>query len=517
VSGHQEFHLDGSAQEGHPAPSLSGTPAIALVLLVAAFAWCYGAVITAMAGQWWSNTIYNYGFLIPGIAAYMVWTERAVVVRAIGAPSYRAGVPMVLLGLALLIAGQAGSLLVVEEFSILPTIAGLVLLAGGGTLLRAVAFPLAYLLFMIPFWEVVTSRLHYPLQISSAVIAEWILRATHIPVHRTEMLLALPTVTLKVAEACSGVNFLVAIAAIALPYVYLSVASHTRRLIVVLFALFVAMASNGLRVALIGISQQFSWWDDLHGPGHLLHGMVVAVAGYAALFVGAHFLGGSPSIDAPPPAPGRRGARPTTNLARALVCAAVLLAIGASMQSTVRAVGRDTVGDPSEVPMAFGDWVAVGADVDQSAVRATGADHELARTYRSPTLGEAHLYVGYYAAQAQGSEFGSPAVDAGASTSTELALTGGEHVRIAEARVSGPPERAVVYWYDVNGSIVPDSLRAKGLTIWNGLLHRRSNGALVSVTLDPSAGLDRAQAQAAARAVAQVAVPAVRRYLAVSR
>jgi EpsI family protein len=488
-----------------------------LLLLAAAFAWCYGWVIAAMAGQWWSNVIYNYAFLVPAISAYMLWTERAAVVRAIGAPSYALGLPMVLLGLSLLVAGNAGSLLVVQEFSILPTIAGLVLLAGGVSLLRAVAFPLAYLLLMIPFWEVVTSRLHYPLQMSSAGMAEWIFRAVQIPVHRTDTVLALPTVTLEVAEACSGVNFLVAIAAVALPYVYLSVAGQTRRLLVVLFALFVSVASNGLRVALIGISQQFAWWNDLHGPGHLLHGMVVAIAGYAALFVGAHFLGGSPKAAASEAAGDRRAARPTWNLTRPLVSAAVLLALAASLQSTLGAAGRSAVGDPSAVPMAFGDWVAVGADVGESAVRAPGAEHELARTYRSPTLGDVHLYVGSFGAQTQGRELGPPAGAAGAVTAADLALADGEHVRIAEGRVSGPPERTVVYWYDVDGRIAPDALRAKGLTIWNGLLHRRTNGALVSITLDPPAGLDRAQAQAAARAVAQVAVPAVRRYLAVSR
>ena len=144
-------HLDGGDASASPSPSPAQRAASArlpLLLLVVAFAVCYGPVVVAMAGQWWTNTMYNYAFLIPAIAAYMVWIERERVARAVGAPSYVLALPVLAIGLGLLIVGRAGSLLIVEEFSILPTLAGVVLLAGGASLLRAVALPLAYLLFM---------------------------------------------------------------------------------------------------------------------------------------------------------------------------------------------------------------------------------------------------------------------------------------------------------------------------------------------------------------------------------
>jgi len=507
-------HLDGGDASASPSPSPAQRAASArlpLLLLVVAFAVCYGPVVVAMAGQWWTNTMYNYAFLIPAIAAYMVWIERERVARAVGAPSYVLALPVLAIGLGLLIVGRAGSLLIVEEFSILPTLAGVVLLAGGASLLRAVALPLAYLLFMIPFWEVVIARLHYPLQISTATIAETILGAVQIPVHRTGTLLAIPAVTLEVAEACSGVNFLVAIAAIALPYVYLSVATTSRRVLVAVFAIAVAMISNGVRVALIGMSQQFGWWDDLHGPGHLLQGMVVAVVGYAAMFVGARFLGGSAPVAASDAAAPARPAAAPGVLARALVSAAVLLAVGGALRVWVGAATPGTMDEAPDLPLAIGDWTLDGVSPAESAVRAAGADHELARSYTSPGLGRAHLYVGYYAAQVQGHELPPPPVSVTDRSPVDVRLGKGEEVRVVSARVDGPPERAVVYWYDVGGRIAPDALRAKGLTIWNGLLHHRTSGALVAITFDPSPGVDRARADAAVRALAREVLPAVRR------
>jgi len=486
------------------------------VLVGLAFVASYGGVIAAMAAQWWSNTIYNYAFLIPPIAAYMVWVERDRVLRAVGPPSYATGLPMLALGLGLLVIGHVGSLLVVEEFSLLPTIAGLVLL-GGLRLLRAVMLPLAYLLFMIPFWEVVIGWLHYPLRISSATIAETLLHAVGIPVHRTDTLLAIPAVTLEVAEACSGVNFLVAIAAIALPYVYLAVATTWRRILVAVFAVAVAMISNGVRIALIGMSQQFGWWDDLHGPAHIFHGMVVAVVGYGAMFVGAHYLGGTPPVASAAPTAPVRPAVPASALRRALTSAAVILAIAAALRLWVGAAPPGTMPEPSALSVAAGDWRPVGGAPAESAVRAEGADREVGRSFASPTLGHAHLYVGYYATQVQGHELRSvPASVTGRST-VDVGLGSGEQVRIVAGRVEGPPERIVLYWYDVAGRTASEPLRAKGLTIWNGLLHHRTSGALVAITLDPPAGVDRIRAEAAARELAREALPAVRRYLDASR
>jgi EpsI family protein len=457
--------------------------------------------------------MYNYGFLIPAIAAYMVWIERDRIGRALSAPSYATGLPMLAIGLGLLIVGRVGSVLIVEEFSILPTLAGLVLLAGGIPLLRAVALPLAYLLFMIPFWEVVIARLHYPLQISSAVIAETILHVVRIPVHRTDTVLAIPAVTLEVAEACSGVNFLVAIAAIALPYVYLSVATTWRRIVVAAFAIAVAMISNGVRVALIGMSQQWAWWDDLHGPAHLFHGMVIAVVGYAAMFVGARYLGGEPPSAAASAAGPVRPAVPSATIGRALTAGAVILAVAAAVRLWAGAATPAVLGDGSEIPRSIGDWTAADGAPAESAVRASGADRELARSYASPGLGHAHLYVGAYAAQVQGHELPSPPAGVTDRSPIAVVLGSGEQVRIVSGRVAGPPERVVLYWYDVGGRVAPDPLRAKGLTIWNGLLHHRTAAALVAITLDPPAGVDRAHAEAAARALAAETLPAVRRYL----
>jgi EpsI family protein len=145
-------------------------------------------------------------------------------------------------------------------------------------------------------------------------------------------------------------------------------------------------------------------------------------------------------------------------------------------------------------------------------VRAESADREVARSFASPTLGHAHLYVGYYAAQVQGHELPGPA-GVGARATADVMLGSGEQARLVTGRVDGPPERIVLYWYDVGGRIASDPLRAKGLTIWNGLLHHRTSGALVAITLDPPPGVDRARAEAAALALAREALPAVRRYL----
>jgi len=79
----------------------------------------------------------------------------------------------------------------------------------------------------------------------------------------------------------------------------------------------------------------------------------------------------------------------------------------------------------------------------------------------------------------------------------------GESVDVAETEVRAPGggRRYVIAWYDLNGRIVARAYEVKLLAVWNAVLHRRSNGAVVALTLDapPSLNAQRALGPAAVR------------------
>ena len=94
--------------------------------------------------------------------------------------------------------------------SIVVTMSGLTLLIFGRRIFRIVLFPLVYLLAMVPIWDAFTVRLHPIFQLYSARIGVYILQAMGIPVLREGVSIELPNVTLEVAQACSGINYLIA-------------------------------------------------------------------------------------------------------------------------------------------------------------------------------------------------------------------------------------------------------------------------------------------------------------------
>src|SRR5204863_254874 len=104
-----------------------------------------------------------------------------------------------------------------EELSIVVTMSGLTLLIFGRRIFRIVLFPLAYLLAMVPIWDAFTVRLHPIFQLYSARIGVYILQAMGIPVLREGVSIELPNVTLEVAQACSGINYLIAVLCVGYP------------------------------------------------------------------------------------------------------------------------------------------------------------------------------------------------------------------------------------------------------------------------------------------------------------
>jgi EpsI family protein len=501
----------------HSSIGLSARSSLALWASGIALAICYWDVLYMLANQWWSNSMYTHGFLIPVIAAYVCWATRNQL-PAVCEPSFAWGVPALLGGLLLLTIGRAANLGALQELSLLPVLFGVALLLGGLALARALALPIMYLLLMIPVWEVFTNRLHEPFQLFSANFGTLLLRMVGIPVYRNGILIYLPNQTLEVAEVCSGVNYLVAIAAVGIPLAYLSRSTVARRTALVLFGMTVAVIANGVRVALIGFTTYHGWvTGDLHGPGHVFHGMFVAIAGYVALFVGAPRIIGTSLAghEAPQSSTSATRLAMSPSSTRGLAVAVALILLTVSVQLVVATGPAPRELNAAMIPLEMEGWKATANRLDASAVRGVGVDEEVVRSYELPGTGRAHLYVGYFSRQQQGKELiGESAAKLHAQvTDADIPLASGARLRVAELLPDASAPRHVLFWYDLNGHVTADPTDVRLMTIRDTMVHRRSNGAIVAVTLEPAPGLSSTEAADAARGFARAAFPALRQYL----
>ena len=193
------------------------------------------------------------------------------------------------IGLFMLISDTHGSASI-QVFSLIIAITGMVLLILGKGFLKVLSFPIAYLLFTVPFWDNLTKRLDLPFQNFTALISIHLMQFIGMPAYRQSLYIELPNVTLEVAKECSGTNNLIAIIAIAIPLAYLNLRSWPRRLLLICGGVVITILMNGLRVALIGFFAYHGFSKVLHGPYHIFQSMSVSIIGFILLFAGVWIL-----------------------------------------------------------------------------------------------------------------------------------------------------------------------------------------------------------------------------------
>lgn len=489
--------------------------------VAASFLLAYAGVLATLVTQWRGNNEFSHGFLVPFMSLYLLWARRDRLASAEIVPDGALGWPVTALGLTMLVLGQVGGVAALASVSLLVTLTGVVLVAFGRKVLRVAAFPIAFLIFMIPVWSVLTERLHLPFQLLAANGAVALLDLAGIPAHRQGVVIELPNVTLEVARVCSGINYLIAVLAVGVLLACLYLPGWWRRAAVVGFALAVGALSNSVRVALIGGLAYHGFEGPLHGPGHFLQSMSVSAAGYVAIFAGLWVLSpravrGEAGIS---PGAGSRAARAPRGAPAltpmAALSAAFLLVTG--LLAFAQARPRPLAHDFDRVPARLGAWRATEAAPPLPALlRSERPDAELARLYLRGERDAVWLSAAHYDRQVQGREVVSYRTDVlheGAEV-VRVDLEDGAGLEVNRFTLEADGERyAGIFWYVVAGEPTASRLAAKARTVWGTLRHRRADGALVVAVTRIGA------AEAVAAAVARVddlvreAAPALARVL----
>jgi len=232
-------------------------------------------VITKLAGQWYSDSDYSHGFLVPVFSAWLVWRKRKELSKIESRPSSW-GLLVILGSLGLLFLGSLGAELFLTRLALLGVIVGLILFLRGFALLRALAFPTTFLVLAIPLPAIIYNQIVFPLQLLASHFAGACLRTTHvIPVLQEGNLLILPNYTLEVVEACSGIRSLMSLLALAAAYSYVAEPKVFIRWLLALATIPIAVVSNGFRV--VGTAFVTYRWGAKAGEGfvHTFAGLTI--------------------------------------------------------------------------------------------------------------------------------------------------------------------------------------------------------------------------------------------------
>jgi len=245
----------------------------ALVLLIG---FLYKDVFVALVKQWWDDPDFSHGFVVPLIAAWLVWQRKEIVERLPLKPSWW-GFAVMLGALGILLLGIFGAELFLSRSSFIFLLAGLVIFFAGWAQFRALIFPWAFLFLMVPIPTILMNTVTLPLQFLASDLATALLRLVGVPVLREGNVIQLPTMSLEVVEACSGIRSLVSLITLAVVYSYLLEKNNWVRVVLVVSALPIAIAANGLRIMGTGLTGIYWSPDKAQGFFHEFSGWVIFV------------------------------------------------------------------------------------------------------------------------------------------------------------------------------------------------------------------------------------------------
>jgi exosortase len=481
-----------------------------------AFLFAYFETLSRFLRAWLSYEE-SHGLLILAVSLYMLWRKRVELSGISPRPSLLWGIFLTGLSGLLMHFGRVSSTWLLEGLAPISALLGLILLLGGTRYFRALAAPVGYLVFMLPVFDEALGGFSLHLQCIAAWIAANLLILYGVAVHLSAQYISLPYITLEVAKACNGINHITALVALAIPLAYLTQMTWAKRTLIIASSFLLGIFANGLRVALIGVLAMYRT-GPIHGPSDLLYVSFVFFAGLALLLL-VSFLAGSS-------APKRKETLPKkseTTLTRPLperVMALSMLA-GTILLLAIGGYSNLHKNEPvfleqslENFPRQLNSWVALTEPEKKGRFGPFLADEQLHRVYReSASNARAEVQIAYLSLQKDRKKIINYPSDSVYSISEVIKVPmeeGATEVRRAEVQENGRFKR-VYFWYVASGKVLPDRLLAKIGTLYEGLLHKRTNGGFVAVSIEepgPSGNLNGSDQE-----FVQSLLPATRDYL----
>lgn len=278
------------AQQAGILPRVSASRLLALapwaVLLL-----LYLPVFSQLYRAWRIDPYYSHGIMIPPVAILLFYLERQ---KLSGLPfEPPSGLPWWLGGsLFAYLLGAWGDFRVLTYLSFPLSAAGMIHYLYGRDVLKALAFPLGFLLFMVPIPYTIPLAIGFPLQILSAKYASFLVGLTGIPTWREGVNLFIPGFHFIVERGCSGLNSILALLALAVLFTYfLPAASWPQRVFLWFSALPIALVANVVRISTVVLLGHFFGPVAAQGFYENFSGLVIFALAFAMLLSSAWWLG----------------------------------------------------------------------------------------------------------------------------------------------------------------------------------------------------------------------------------
>ncbi len=523
---------------GLPVPAGSLPVLAAIALSGAALVYIFRDGLVFMVANWGRDE-YSHGYLIPVLALLMAWQSWPEIARRRDASGAWAGAAVVVLGLAVYLMGELGTLYVLIQYAFLITLTGVVIAVLGWRALGRLWVPLVYLGFMIPLPQFLYNGLSTKLQLISSELGVAVIKLAGISVLLEGNVIDLGVYKLQVAEACSGLRYLFPLMSFGFLVAYLYRGPVWQKAVLFLSTLPITVLMNSLRIGVIGVLVEYYGIEQAMGFLHDFEGWVIFMACVAILFLetwllirltgrkgrlSAFFRLDFPRIGSRigPQAYGGRGA--LAGIAPSLTVLALLVAATFGSAFIVKRAEAQVSREAFfGFPLQIRDWRGAKSGLPEEIVRSLQVDDYLIANYARKTDRQpVNFYVAFYDSQRKGQSVHSP--DScipgdgweivGLRTETVADVRGpGRPLAVNRVVIAKGGERHLVYyWFPQRGRELTNEYLVKWYIFWDALTRNRTDGALVRF-VTPIEGNDVAAADARLSAFLRLVYPKLERHI----
>lgn len=266
--------------------SLQRVP-VALLACAALFVAVFWPTFVWMAERFDAHdSFYSHGWLIPFATAWLIWQRRGAVPVRGAAPSY-AGLAALAASLALHVVATWWRLGFVSGFAMVFTVWSLVWTVWGWPTLRRLAFPMLFLLFMVPLPGVLLISISFYMKLAAAGLATKLITLLGMPAAQSGSTIQIPGVSVIVDDTCSGLRSLISLIALSTLWTAFMPRSAAlwKKLTIVAASIPIALAANMVRIIVLVFVAAI--YGAKAAEGFIHYGSGVVVFGVALVVLGA--------------------------------------------------------------------------------------------------------------------------------------------------------------------------------------------------------------------------------------
>jgi exosortase A len=457
----------------------------ALAATIVAILLIFHADAIAMADQWWNSSTYQHCLFILPIVGWLVWQRRREV-APIAPQGWAPGLCLVTLAAFVWLIGEAAGASLVRHAALVLIIQASVLTILGPNVTRALLFPVFYLVFLVPFGDEFVPALQ-------TVTAKIVIALVHLSGLKAQIdgvFITTDAGWFEVAEACSGVKFLVAMIAYGALVANVCFRSWKRRAAFMALCVVAPILANGFRAFATIYAAHLTSVETATGFDHIVYGwFFFAIVMLLVVAAGWRFFDRKPGdrwIEGMP----LRSFRSASTFPVALA-AIGLATLPVLWTGTVIASGRTALPRTVSLPVVAGWQRTTIAPAVPWVARFDGADHRLYGRYTDGKGRFVDLAIALYGWQGHGREvigFGQGAIDPAGRWKWAGNLPAPKSAK-AE-RIMGPAKlaRTAISFYLLGGSATGDAMTVKMRTLQSRLLGGDQRAAVIIVSAEDGAG-----------------------------